>query len=134
MLQRYGNFWPLHSLSLGFIIVLMFILFLMKTLTNAINLFWRHYSYTIMICPCEDIDECSLNNGGCDDVCTNTPGLFSCSCSTGYMLLMDGRSCADVDECKGEALCKKAFCCGIVILSVFLFSFLYLRLHQLINK
>lgn len=48
------------------------------------------------------MDECSLNYGGCDDVCNNTPGSFSCSCSTGYMLLMDGRTCADVNECKGD--------------------------------
>ena len=41
-------------------------------------------------------------NGGCDDLCVNAPGSFSCACSSGFMLLMDGRQCKDVDEC-GEA-------------------------------
>lgn len=61
------------------------------------KLFFFHVIMNIMT----DIDECSVNNGGCDDICINTPGLFSCSCSSGYMLHMDGRSCTDVDECKG---------------------------------
>ncbi|XP_037773595.1 signal peptide, CUB and EGF-like domain-containing protein 3 [Penaeus monodon] len=58
-----------------------------------------------------DIDECSVNNGGCDDICINTPGLFSCSCSSGYMLHMDGRSCTDVDECKENSkICNGGVC------------------------
>lgn len=24
---------------------------------------------------CVDIDECSINNGGCDDICMNSPGM-----------------------------------------------------------
>ncbi len=33
----------------------------------------------------------------------NAPGSYSCACSTGYMLLLDGRSCKDVDECESGA-------------------------------
>lgn len=29
-----------------------------------------------------DIDECQLNS--CDQVCTNRPGSYTCSCRTGY--------------------------------------------------
>ncbi|XP_078576718.1 uncharacterized protein LOC144862241 [Branchiostoma floridae x Branchiostoma japonicum] len=29
---------------------------------------------------CSDIDECGMNNGGCTDVCTNSPGSYVCSC------------------------------------------------------
>ena len=33
-----------------------------------------------------DIDECAVNNGGCDPLatCTNTKGAFKCTCSPGY--------------------------------------------------
>ena len=30
-----------------------------------------------------DIDECQTSNGGCEQVCTNTVGLFECSCNPG---------------------------------------------------
>uniref|UniRef100_A0A1A9UCN5 Uncharacterized protein n=1 Tax=Glossina austeni TaxID=7395 RepID=A0A1A9UCN5_GLOAU len=35
---------------------------------------------------CVDINECSKNNGGCDQKCVNSPGSFACSCNTGYQL------------------------------------------------
>ena len=31
-----------------------------------------------------DLDECASNNGGCDQVCTNTHGSYQCSCNPGY--------------------------------------------------
>ena len=39
-----------------------------------------------------DIDdrECSINNGGCDQMCTNTN---VCSCNDGYILNDDGLTC-----------------------------------------
>ena len=33
-----------------------------------------------------DIDECASNDGGCDQVCTNTEGSFECACDPGYQL------------------------------------------------
>lgn len=41
----------------------------------------------------KDIDECRLNNGGCDHVCRNTVGSFECSCKKGYKLLTNERTC-----------------------------------------
>ncbi|KAI8115214.1 CUB and sushi domain-containing protein 1 [Lucilia cuprina] len=35
---------------------------------------------------CVDINECSKNNGGCDQKCVNSPGSFACACNTGYQL------------------------------------------------
>ncbi|XP_030834835.1 deleted in malignant brain tumors 1 protein-like [Strongylocentrotus purpuratus] len=49
-----------------------------------------------------DVDECDVHSDWCDTtngVCTNLPGSFSCSCTAGYELDMDGRTCNDVDEC-----------------------------------
>ena len=53
---------------------------------------------------------CEINNGGCDDVCENTPGGGrQCHCTSqwlsddglpaGYDLGADGTSCVDIDEC-----------------------------------
>lgn len=49
---------------------------------------------------CIDIDECSYDNGGCDQVCNNSQGSYSCSCESGFKMSPSGRSCADIDECK----------------------------------
>ena len=40
-----------------------------------------------------DINECLVNNGGCDHFCRNTVGSFECSCRKGYKLLTDERTC-----------------------------------------
>ena len=40
-----------------------------------------------------DIDECALDNGGCDHECKNKPGSFECSCKSGYTLGKDGTTC-----------------------------------------
>ncbi len=40
-----------------------------------------------------DIDECSTNNGGCAQVCTNTDGSFMCSCNSGFVLADDLATC-----------------------------------------
>lgn len=56
---------------------------------------------------CVDINECkaavdatALDNGGCDHVCTNTLGSYTCSCKTGFNLGSDQMTCIDIDECK----------------------------------
>ena len=48
---------------------------------------------------CADIDECLTDNGGCQQVCTNTIGSYACDCTSGYSLQQDGISCSDIDEC-----------------------------------
>uniref|UniRef100_A0A8C0IT14 Growth arrest specific 6 n=1 Tax=Chelonoidis abingdonii TaxID=106734 RepID=A0A8C0IT14_CHEAB len=59
----------------------------------------------------QDIDECSVQNGGCNQVCLNNPGSYRCSCYSGYALKND-KICEDIDECTvsigicGEARCK----------------------------
>ena len=40
-----------------------------------------------------DIDECNFDNGGCEQVCNNTPGSFLCDCFHGYALNHDGFTC-----------------------------------------
>ena len=33
-----------------------------------------------------DINECNVENAGCEQICTNQEPFFSCSCHTGYSL------------------------------------------------
>ena len=40
-----------------------------------------------------DINECLVNKGGCQHICTNTDGSFECSCNTGYT---GGRFCTGI--------------------------------------
>lgn len=40
-----------------------------------------------------DIDECAMGNGGCEALCFNKPGSFSCGCEPGHLLMPDQRSC-----------------------------------------
>ena len=40
-----------------------------------------------------DINECSDENGGCSQICTNTEGSFNCECNSGYLLDADGATC-----------------------------------------
>ena len=55
-----------------------------------------------------DIDECSVNSGGCEHTCVNTVGSFRCMCDEGYTLSGDERTCADIDECsEGRHGCQQ---------------------------
>nr|KAF6477906.1 hypothetical protein HJG59_010802 [Molossus molossus] len=46
-----------------------------------------------------DINECAVDNGGCQDQCCNTIGSYYCRCQAGRKLGEDGRGCEDIDEC-----------------------------------
>uniref|UniRef100_A0A8C6QPP1 Hemicentin-1 n=1 Tax=Nannospalax galili TaxID=1026970 RepID=A0A8C6QPP1_NANGA len=47
---------------------------------------------------CVDIDECQ-NRGTCQHECKNTIGSYQCVCPPGYQLMLNGKTCQDVDEC-----------------------------------
>ena len=40
-----------------------------------------------------DIDECSDENDGCSQTCTNTIGSYICGCNTGFVLDSNGATC-----------------------------------------
>jgi len=42
---------------------------------------------------CEDIDECTLDNGNCSHLCLNTPGSAFCLCPDGFYLADDWKTC-----------------------------------------
>ena len=41
-----------------------------------------------------DVNECAINNGGCEQICNNTIGSFICTCDTGYQLDENGMNCS----------------------------------------
>ncbi|XP_019490993.1 PREDICTED: hemicentin-1 [Hipposideros armiger] len=47
---------------------------------------------------CVDIDECE-NRDTCQHECKNTFGSYRCVCPPGYQLMLNGKTCQDVDEC-----------------------------------
>eukprot|EP00731_Ephydatia_muelleri_P031717 Em0023g224a len=42
---------------------------------------------------CQDIKQCAVNNGGCQQVCTELIPGFQCSCQAGYVLASNGFNC-----------------------------------------
>ncbi|XP_013380732.1 uncharacterized protein LOC106151855 [Lingula anatina] len=52
--------------------------------------------WTPPVAKCRDINECSKNNGGCEQKCYNYPGGFSCGCNSGFELDNNGRTCKDI--------------------------------------
>ncbi|XP_055621202.1 tolloid-like protein 1 [Toxorhynchites rutilus septentrionalis] len=48
-----------------------------------------------------DVDECAMNNGGCQHECKNTLGSYTCSCHNGYTLQDNGHDCKE-GGCKYE--------------------------------
>ena len=41
-----------------------------------------------------DVNECASSNGGCDQICTNKPGTYQCSCNQGY--ISSGKRCQGI--------------------------------------
>ena len=39
-----------------------------------------------VISPFPDINECSVGNGGCDQMCLNKAGTFECACNRGWIM------------------------------------------------
>lgn len=44
----------------------------------------------------KELDECELQNHGCDHACINTLGGFQCACNIGYELREDNKSCEGI--------------------------------------
>ncbi|KAG7250028.1 hypothetical protein CRUP_037846, partial [Coryphaenoides rupestris] len=53
------------------------------------------------------LDDCALNNGGCSGGCIQGPFGAQCTCSAGYQLLNDSKTCEDIDECLIPGFCSQ---------------------------
>ena len=52
------------------------------------------FNYILKLEIILDINECTMNNGGCAQLCTNTPGSYQCNCNNGYTLNLDRHNCS----------------------------------------
>ena len=43
------------------------------------------------------VDECQVENGGCEQICEDTTLGFNCQCRSGYTLNSDRRNCTGND-------------------------------------
>ena len=43
-----------------------------------------------------DINECTINSHGCDQICFNTIGSYLCTCRNGYALAANRRTCEGI--------------------------------------
>ena len=57
----------------------------------SLQYFYQHL-YVITLLSL-DINECSTNNGGCNQTCTNTNGSYECSCNIGFNLADNNHDC-----------------------------------------
>lgn len=61
-----------------------------------------------------DVNECSVNNGGCEQGCENTPGGFQCFCHAGYRLHWNKKDCVGKRPAPALPLCARGCsrCCA----------------------
>ena len=69
-------------------------------------LIWKlYYLYNLdELVFISDKDECDISNGGCDDVCVNIEGSYTCTCRNGYV--MD----TTTNKCIGENVRIYIYC------------------------
>lgn len=81
--------------------------------------------------PPPDIDECELQNGGCEHFCRNTIGSFECNCRKGFKLLTDERSCQGRPESR---VVIQAAACDLTSATASHYSILKDLLHVLSSE
>ena len=52
------------------------------------------YKQVCLLILIADINECLDANGGCQQMCSNFPGSYSCSCNNGFILNEDNHNCS----------------------------------------
>lgn len=55
--------------------------------------YYNNQKFNLILFKIIDVDECSVDNGGCEGQCTNRQGSFQCSCSDGFRLASNGKKC-----------------------------------------
>ena len=59
-----------------------------------IELLHVKFTYDPCLFCTQDIDQCSNNNGGCEQICINQSPEHACSCYIGFVLNADKTTCS----------------------------------------
>ena len=70
------------------------------------NVMYAVYQHTCILFSL-DVNECSINNGGCQHTCVNTDGSYECQCRSGYRLSSNGRNCIGTVDLEIIFACEK---------------------------
>lgn len=54
------------------------------------------YTYVGEFVSAPSVDECTTGTHGCEQVCINTAGSYTCSCNSGYTLDANRRTCSPI--------------------------------------
>lgn len=68
---------------------------------NYLNIFSYLFNVWCIALFKIDMDECAIDNGGCQHECRNTLGSYACWCHNGYTLHENGHDCKE-GGCKHE--------------------------------
>lgn len=73
---------------------------LASMLKILVSLFQYYKELYLLILIILDVNECEVNNGGCEQLCENISGSFRCSCFKGWRRnLSKPGACEDINEC-----------------------------------
>ena len=82
-------------------------------LTNALlhrNLFVWLFIYLFVYVCIWDVDECSVENGGCSETCVNVHGSYECLCPRGFRVdRSNAHTCIGTTAYSSLALCVPVF-------------------------
>ena len=98
-------------------------IFGVKCLITAVSIL--HFAYEFFSTS-TDFNECSLNNAGCEHICSNNEGSFNCDCRAGFKLK------ADKMGCEGKVL-TGSFGCSKSVNSLFRIYYTAIRFYYTIS-
>ena len=85
------NKWQL-SIDQGSLLVTDFICEFLELCTHTQDSYTRSWD-TMNSNYISAVNPCTINNGGCEQICRKIGASFQCSCLSGYILSANGRTC-----------------------------------------